>query len=248
MNRKLLSLSCVLLLSTSLSANAEEDKKNEFGIGLAVISQNAGYEIGVENNVVPALLINYGNFSLLGPEAWYSVYQEGDFKFDLTGSLRLGGYSAEDDDFFLGMEDRGLTVDLGFKLEYELGPVDIAFSMAADALGEHEGHQAAIIFGHNFSFESAVLTPFIGVEYQSDNLVDYYYGVRKEEATSSRAFYQADAATQAVAGLRGMWWSGPHHRVVFRLEYNTLDESIKDSPLVDRNHSYEFIMGYAYVF
>ena len=247
MNKKILSLSCALLLS-SLSANAQEGQKNEFGVGLAVISQNAGYEIGVESNVVPALLINYGNFSLLGPEAKYNLYRSDNLTFDFTGSLRLGGYSADDDDFFIGMKDRDLTLDLGFALEYELGPVDIGFSMAADVLGKHEGHQAGLTFGHSFKFESAMLTPFIGVEYESEELVDYYYGVRKEEATATRAFYQADAATQAVAGLKGMWWSGPHHRVIFRLEYSTLDNSIKDSPLVDSSASYEFIIGYAYVF
>jgi outer membrane protein len=248
MNKQLLSMSCAILLSTSLTAHGQEKNINEFGIGLAVISQNAGYVTGAESNVVPALIINYGNFSLLGPEARYNLYQSGDVKIELTGSLRLDSYTAEDDDFFIGMEDRKLTIDLGFNLEYDLGPVDVAFSMAADALGRHEGHQASLTFGHNFNFESARLTPFIGVEYQSDNLVDYYYGVRQDEATINRAFYQADAATQAVIGLRGMWWSGPHHRVVFRLAYNGLDDSIKDSPLVDGNHSYEFIMGYAYVF
>ena len=248
MNKKILPLSCALFLSISLAANGQDAPPNEFGIGLAVISQNAGYEVGIENNVVPALLINYGNFSLLGPEAKYNLHRSDKLTFDFTGSLRLGGYSADDDKFFIGMEDRDLTIDLGFALEYELGPVDVGFSMAADVLGKHEGHQAALTFGHNFNFDSAQLTPFIGVEYQSDELVDYYYGVRKEEATSTRDFYQADAATQALAGLRGMWWSGPHHRVIFRLEYNPLDSSIKDSPLVDNSNSYEFIMGYAYVF
>ena len=247
MNKKILAFSYGLLLS-SLSANAEEGQKNEFGIGLAVISQNAGYDIGVESNVVPAILINYGNFSLLGPEAKYNLHRSDNLTFDFTGSLRLDGYSEDDDKFFTGMKDRDLTIDLGFALEYELGPVDIGFSMAADVLGKHEGHQAALTFGHNFNFDSAQLTPFIGVEYQSEDLVDYYYGVRQEEATASRAFYQADAATQAVAGLRGMWWSGQHHRVIFRLEYSTLDNSIKDSPLVDSSASYEFIIGYAYVF
>ncbi|NMR25814.1 MULTISPECIES: MipA/OmpV family protein [Pseudoalteromonas] len=247
MNKKLLPLSYSLLL-LSFGANAQEAQQNELGIGLAVISQNAGYDIGAESNVVPALLINYGDFSLLGPEVKYNLHRGDEFTFDLTGSIRLDGYSADDDKFFTGMKDRDSTIDLGFALEYELGPVDVGFSMAADVLGKHEGYQAGLTFGHNFKFESTMLTPFIGLEYQSEELVDYYYGVRQEEVTTTRDFYQADAATQAVAGLRGMWWSGPHHRVIFRLEYSVLGSSIEDSPLVDGSNSYEFIMGYAYVF
>jgi len=235
-------------MSASAFAAEQQGKRDEFGIGIAAISQSSGYNIGSESLVVPAFLINYGDFSLLGPQAKYTLFQDNDFKLDFTGALRLDGYSADDDDFFIGLDDRDSTIDLGFSMEYELGPIDVSFSLAADALNKHDGFQSTLTFGHNFRFESAMISPFIGMEYRSKNLVDYYYGVKNHETTATRAFYQGESATQAIAGIQGLWWSGQHHRIISRLQFSSLDSSIKDSPLVDESSSYQFIMGYAYVF
>jgi len=49
-------------------------------------------------------------------------------------------------------------------------------------------------------------------------------------------------------GIRSNWFSGPHHRFVAMLQYKTFDDSIKDSPIIDADDSYNMTFGYAYVF
>jgi outer membrane protein len=220
-----------------------------WGVGLGIISEDEGYtELGSDSMAVPIFIVNYGKFYLMGPKFGYQLYGNDNYTFGLTGNYRLDGYEAEDSPYLMGMDDRDGTLDIGVEYSYDTGFGKIGIEVVADALGEHEGYQADISFSYPINFDNGQLSPYIGAEYRSDDLVNYYYGVKSTEATQIRQFYQADSAVNLVMGIRSTWFSGPHHRFVAMLQFKAFDDSIKDSPIIDADHAYNMIFGYAYVF
>lgn len=229
------------------------DKNDEpelsWGVGLGIISGDEGYTgLGSDSTAVPIFIVNYGNFYLMGPKFGYQLYGNDNYTFGLTGNYRLDGYEAEDSPSLTGMDDRDGTLDLGIEYSYDTGFGKIGVEVVADTLGTHEGYQADVSFSYPINFDNGQLSPYIGAEYRSDDLVDYYYGVKSTEVTQMRQFYQADSAVNTVMGIRSTWFSGPHHRFVAMLQLKAFDDSIKDSPIVDADYAYNMIFGYAYVF
>lgn len=226
-----------------------DEPELSWGVGLGVISEDEGYiELGSDSMAVPIFIINYGDFYLMGPKFGYQLYGNDNYTFGLTGNYRLDGYEAEDSPFLIGMDDRDGTLDLGVEYSYDTGFGKIGIEVVADSLGTHEGYQADISFSYPINFDNGQLSPYIGAEYRSDDLVNYYYGVKNTEATQIRQSYQADSAVNLVMGIRSSWFSGPHHRFVAMLQFKAFDDSIKDSPIIDADSAYNMIFGYAYVF
>jgi outer membrane protein len=226
-----------------------DEPELSWGVGLGIINGDEGYtELGSESMVVPIFLVNYGNFYLMGPKFGYQLSGNDNYTFGLTGNYRLDGYEADDSPFLMGMDDRDGTLDLGVEYSYDTGFGKIGVEVVADTLGTHEGYQADVSFSYPINFDNGQLSPYIGAEYHSADLVDYYYGVKSTEATQIRQFYKADSAVNPVMGIRSNWFSGPHHRFVAMLQITAFDDSIKDSPIIDADYAYNMVLGYAYVF
>jgi outer membrane protein len=245
----LITISFLIGAQQAYATDKYDEPELSWGVGLGVISEDEGYtELGSDSMVVPIFIINYGKFYLMGPKFGYQLYGNDNYTFGLTGNYRLDGYEAEDSPYLMGMDDRDGTLDLGVEYSYDTGFGKIGIEVVADTLGEHEGYQADISFSYPINFDNGQLSPYIGAEYRSDDLVNYYYGVKSTEATQIRQSYQADSAVNLVMGIRSTWFSGPHHRFVAMLQFKAFDDSIKDSPIIDADHAYNMILGYAYVF
>ena len=245
----LITLGFLLGAQQAYATDKYDEPELSWGVGLGMISEDEGYtEVGSDSTAVPIFIINYGKFYLMGPKFGYQLYGNNNYTFGLIGNYRLDGYEAEDSPYLKGMDDRDGTLDIGVEYSYDTGFGKIGIEVVADTLGKHEGYQADISFSYPINFDNGQLSPYIGAEYRSDDLVNYYYGVKNTEVTQIRQFYQADSAVNLVMGIRSTWFSGPHHRFVAMLQFKAFDDSIKDSPIIDADDAYNMIFGYAYVF
>lgn len=235
------------LISLLFASSAYSESK--WGIGLGSLVQDNGYvDQSTEVNILPIVYYESGNFSILGPRFGYEFADLEGFEFTFVGQLNLGGYKEEDGDIFTGMEERSGSVDLGLEIEYESDYGDFSFSYLTDATSEHEGNELSFKYSLPFIFESSMVTPYIGYVRQSEEMIDYYYGVRANEATLERPFYKGEAASGIEVGVFSLWRFGKHHNVVSDLSFVTLADEIKDSPLVDASNNVSLILGYLYVF
>jgi len=231
------------------AADKYDEPELSWGVGVGTVIQDQGYtEMDSDGIVIPILIIDYGKFYLQGPKFGYQLYDNDNYSFGFTGNYRLDGYEADDSPYLTGMDDRDGTLDLGVEFSYDTGFGKIGIEVVADTLGTHEGYQADFSFSYPINFDNGQLSPYIGAEFQSDDLVNYYYGVKSTEVTQTRQFYQADSAVNLVMGIRSTWFSGPHHRFVAMLQYKAFDDPIKDSPIIDADGGYNMIFGYAYAF
>jgi outer membrane protein len=121
--------------------------------------------------------------------------------------------------------------------------VAVRASYFHDILGVSDGSGATISISHRFPIsEKFSLSPFLGTEWQSKRLVNYYYGVRPEEATASRPEYHGRDSINLYAGVFGAYRLTSTWTAFGSVSLKRLDDGIADSPIVlDRYGVFGFV-------
>ncbi|MFC3031956.1 MipA/OmpV family protein [Pseudoalteromonas fenneropenaei] len=243
-------LSSLLAFGASFQTNAEPSKSSlQWGIGVALLAENEGYKgVGVDTQIVPAVMLKYGNFSLLGPRLNYQFGQWGDLVFSAQGKFRFDGYEAEDDEVFAAMAEREMSFDVGLEVEYDSNWGDFSLAYSKDISTTHRGYDFGVSYALPFQVKQGLVAPFVSANYMSSELVDYYYGVKLDEANLWRHAYQADSSWGWEFGIRSDWMFASHHMIKADVSYRVFGAEIKDSPLVDSSGGVNLIIGYIYVF
>ena len=227
---KVLAALILLLIST---VAAGQPPRNGWSLGVAVISSPEPY-VDAENETlfVPALSITAGRFSFRGIAAAWQLGEWGDFEAEALLRARFSGYDAEDSPFLEGMEDRRKSADLGLALAWERERFGLRLTPAVDVLGRSDGVEVALEAFVPFRFGPARLEPRVGAAWQSADLVDYYYGVRPEEARPGRPAFRGESTVNATAGL--FLFTPLSQRLLFQtfLRLERLGPEIEDSPIV----------------
>jgi outer membrane protein len=246
----------VLLISTA-QANQQEQKPEGEQAGLFL---GAGLMIqdkplkGVDAKVYPLPFYMYRGkaFSMRGLSASYEVLGDEHWSIRGLARFRTDGYDADDSSDLDGMSDRRNSLDLGAELWLENSWGNVGLDWATDALGVHDGHEArlsyVIPFRGAFGIKKLGLRPMLGLNLRSENLNNYYYGVRGKEATANRTAYKSGSSVNPYAGvaldyqLAGRWSIFS----MFRNEW--LGSEITDSPIVDQDSKISVILGLLYRF
>ena len=245
------SLSSSLLLSSAAFAqqpqNAQQPQGWMWGFGVAA-SQDVYTDF--DNRIVPIPIIGYTGEKLrvYGPFVGYQLFQQDGFTLDAQLVPVFAGYEEDDSAVFTGMEDRDFSYAAGIGLNYNTGGWVYSLSTNADILGKFDGYQASARIGKQFRIDQYMIEPSIGVNYQDSNYVDYYYGVRPEEATAFRSAYNGDGALNTeirIAVSTRQFFKG-----MTRLELGAtfFDDSISDSPLTDDDTSLNTMLVYTRFF
>ncbi|MEM9380103.1 MAG: MipA/OmpV family protein [Planctomycetota bacterium] len=215
------------------------------GAGAIVATRPYG---GGRTRVVPIPVIRYQGERLTveGPFARYRLAQWENVRFTGLLRYRFDGYESDDGDVLDGME-RDDTLDAGVRSTIRLkGGTDIRLDAVTDLLGRHEGVEIGATIGRTFRTGSLFIVPEIGVQWQSSNLADYYFGVRPEEARPGRPAYTTGSALNLEFGLTSRYLINRRTALVVVLRQRYLDESITDSPIVDENFITSFIVSLTY--
>ena len=86
------------------------------------------------------------------------------------------------------------------------------------------------------------------MKWQSDEVVDYYYGVKDKEATATRAAYKGKAAATPYIGLDGKANITKKITLTGSVLYMDQPNEITGSPLVDDGHDVVVNAGLTYWF
>ncbi|WP_192507368.1 MipA/OmpV family protein [Pseudoalteromonas aurantia] len=241
-------MTCLLACSTYVHANTPSSELT-WSLGIATISQDQGYvDVGNETNLIPIVGLQYGNFSLLGPRASYQFFANQTLEISAVANLRFDGYEQADSDIFKGMEDRDMSFDAGVEAEIDTQFGEFGVEFTHDISSTHKGYQLSASYGVPFMLNNGRIMPYIGANYQSDDLVDYYFGVMQNETISTRQFYQPGATTSFEIGVNSTWMFNKKHMIKADISYLSYGSDIKDSPLIDKSGSAQILVGYAYVF
>ena len=176
------------------------------------------------------------------------LFSDSNMTFDIIGKLRLDGYDADKSDYFDGMHNRNMTVDVGgeFGISGDWG--NLYARILTDALGQHDGQEYRLTYAKPFKFEKAKISPSAGVALLSSNLADYYYGVRDDEARTGRPAYNPGASVNWFVGLDAIYQLNNDWTLLTTITYYWLDSDIRNSPIVNKDYTISILAGAMYRF
>ena len=143
---------------------------------------------------------------------------------------------------------RSFAVDGGLEIIYADVWGDLQFQALSDISLTHKGVELWASYAYSWNYGNWTLTPSIGFNWKSSNLLDYYYGVRNREANELRPAYQADSGFNRFARLSVSYHVSDHWGIIGVAEYETLSRSIRRSPIVNKDSIETLFIGIMYLF
>lgn len=233
---------------------ASPQSASRWGLGIGFASQQQPYAGADRKNTVLPLLY-YENrwlrFAGAGAEIKLLNYSLAPQQ-ELSGGLRLkydgSGYEASDSPRLSGMQERKGGFWGGAGVTWRNPVADVSAEWVADLSGHSKGNKLQLQAERRFGFGRVGLTPRVQAQWLDKKYVDYYYGVRADEARADRAAYRGESAMAVEAGVRVDYALAAQHSVFLDLSATALPSKIKDSPLVDRSSLSRVAIGYLYRF
>jgi outer membrane scaffolding protein for murein synthesis (MipA/OmpV family) len=170
------------------------------------------------------------------------------FKLDLLARYRFDRIEDNDDPFYEGIEERRQSVDTGISFTWKSSWGELSATAVHDALDRHEGAEADISYRYPWRINKWLVTPFVSFIYQDSTLTNYYYGVSPEEARPGRPEYETTSAQFVRFGLRTTYYVNKRMILFANASYETIDDTVADSPLVGRDSLTAAYLGLAYLF
>ncbi|MGB1311958.1 MAG: MipA/OmpV family protein [Leucothrix sp.] len=257
---KTLMLSAAIGLSL-MSANTQADEQpNRFGIGLFADNSLSIYDGHADDNELKmsgGINFQYRgeNFNLDENTASYKFFDNDKYNIEIIGAFEDRGYQASESKKLLGMDNRSNSVGLGGRLSTKTNLGTVSLAATGDVSNKHKGKEVDLkvsqgLFRKGPKGEPRSLSVELqaGVKWQSDDVVDYYYGVKSSEATATRAAYSGQDAITPYVGVTAR--TNLMERVTFDVGmiYKHYPDEISKSPIVDKDHDLELKTGLTYWF
>lgn len=162
-------------------------------------------------------------------------------------SIQTLGYGSGESPALARMNRRDWTVQAGATIGGHIGGFRIDAVAQTDILGEHSGQEYTFKIAKAFEKENFYLVPQFDVLYQSDDLVNHYFGVTSSEALPGRPAYQPGAAVTYSASLEWGWRWHRHWYVFANANIERVPTEIRNSPVVeDNDYAWGLTLGVGY--
>jgi len=231
------------------AAPATDPQASTWALGLAGGVEQSPYRgYGNKTRALPWLMYNGSRFRFAGTTADLKLGALGPVWFDLRVKYADDGYKAGDAPILNGMEERKGGFWAGAHMMWRNPYADLSLEWLTDASRHSSGQTAKLLAEHRFNSGRFTFVPYLGANWMSSNYVDYYFGVRQNEAAAQRAAYHGGATTNLVGGLRTDVSLTQSQSLLLDLRVTRFGSGITDSPLVDRSSAAAVRVGYLYRF
>lgn len=229
-----LALALALTLATPTLAG-EAPKEAGWSLGLATVVRQEPYRgYDTDFSVFPLIARRGGGdrFYVRGPGLGVWAYSTPSWRLGFRAEARLDGYEADDSDFLTGMAERKATLEAGVDVDLlDLAIGEVGFSAGTDVLSRHEGYELEARW--QLPQDWLGFSPQLALRYQSEDLLDYYYGVSAAEARAGRPAYRADDGVAVALSLQRLQPLSQRWSLLMNAEIERLPDSAADSPIVD---------------
>lgn len=234
---------------TLVPAHADTSKDSQWGLGATVGFDRKPYrDVDDKAQVLPLILYENRWVRVVGPTLDLKLLTREDVSVGLRLRYSGEGYEADDSPYLRGMAERKASFWLGGTASWRTGWATLSAEVLGDASRESKGKRASLGIERSFNSGDFEFTPRLAVHRVDGKYVDYYYGVRADEATAVRPSHAGSASTNVEAGLRIGYSLAPRHRLSLDLSTTRLGSGIKDSPLVERSRQDGARVSYLYLF
>ncbi|MET0007222.1 MAG: MipA/OmpV family protein [Candidatus Thiodiazotropha sp. 6PLUC9] len=223
-------------------------------VGLVTAVNSTYYtDLDEEYYLLPLVIAEYDRFYLQGIHGGYRFFQDDEGQ-SLALEIRrtFDGYSSDDiddSDTLAGMAERDQAWEAG--LAYEVGMVggQAKAKLMQDISDTHNGFSARFEYERPFwTGDAHMFSWYAGSEYWNSKKSDYYFGVKPEEATSTRSVYTADGNYSFFLGSNLIKRINNSVTVLASVEYIRATDAVNDSPLTNREDQWSSYIGIFYQF
>jgi outer membrane scaffolding protein for murein synthesis (MipA/OmpV family) len=206
-------------------------------------------DANAELDLVPLYLYEGKWLFAHGTSAGAHFYRDKRFSFDGLVRYRFLNLDRDDDDSLEGLREREQTLDGGFAFSFrgkKWGSVQAAW--VADLLDRHSGQETELTYRYRFDRGRWVFSPWVSLEWWSNDLADYYFGVAPGEATPERPVYDPGGAFNLGYGVNTLYKWSETIEIFANVGFREWDNDIVDSPLASEAISTAVFVGSTYTF
>ena len=229
------------LVASETSTLTKEQDEDQSGVGIVVNgSYNwRGFFIDLFGESQTPLVIGY------------NAYNSSNWSLDLLLTPTGNGVSEEEDDRFIGLDERRYSTMFGGRATGYLAGNTIQLSVHHDISEKSHGTFVSALIGRNWQYRNWNVHGMAGVNYLDANFVDYYLGVSAEEvARTNFSEYtgKSEVGFTAEVGVTYPVSEDWVFRTTARYGRDIGDDS--SSPLLfeDRKDAMSFVTSLSYVF
>lgn len=117
-----------------------------------------------------------------------------------------------------------------------------------DLFDVHNGMEGQIKWNYHWSHQELSLDFAAFLDWKSQEIVDYYYGVRPSESAYWSLNYQAESGWNSGVEFTARYHMTPEWELLMTARYTRFADTIADSPLLDEDDGYAYLIGAAYRF
>ena len=232
------------------TSGTPSENQFEFSLGAGLIISPRPY-VGSRARVfpIPALELQYKRWFIQGIRGGYSFIESDKLTANLFAQMRFRGLEPENSPYLEGMDPRKKSMDSGIEFIYSGRPVGFRATALTDTLGRSKGQEISLMGTSGIPMGDRGIILFgIGPRWLSHSRVDYYYGIRENEATPTRLFYVGPSTWNLDINVTGIVNLNSKWRFLAILNREGFGSGIKDSPIVEKTSAYAFITSLSYKF
>jgi outer membrane protein len=223
----------------------------EFTLGAGVYSSKPAYT-DFKDTYGPLPIINYQgegwSVGALGASIDLLSNENSPLALSVVLASNGDGFDDGDSKVFSGMKERDNSVDLGLAIDYKLKMGSIGVSLMGDVSSTHKGYVFDINYSNDIALLGGFFEPSVGIEMQSSNYTDYYYGVRNSEVTAIRKAYIVDYAKNPYIEYSYIYPINENFKLLHGANITKLDRVIKNSSIVNRSNAWSTFIGISYTY
>lgn len=226
------------------------DPQPRWTLGLLALDRDAPYrQLDEDLLVVPLVRFEGERFYLRGLRGGVVFARSGGFSFGGFVQARGDGYDASDSPYLTGMADREFSMDAGLAGSWRVAGVgQFEASLATDMLDRSGGQEAEVSWTGLVPAAGWQILPTVSLRWQSQDMVDYYYGVRTGEARVDRPAYAPGSGLFPSVAILATRPLGERWQLFARAGHTWLPSEATNSPLVDQDGRTTVMLGLGYRF
>jgi outer membrane protein len=248
----LLALLAGMGLSGAVAAQSADGHPSGWSLGVGAAWAPSPYR-SYDNKALPLPLVSYEgkSFYFRGASAGYKLLSTRNDELSILVSPFTNRFRHQDTDDArlrqLSNRDISGMAGVAWKHTAEWGVI------STSAQKEFTGHGGGTLLDAGYSYPlpkgALTLVPTVGVSRSNSALNDYYYGVSGREALrSGLSAYHAGGGTAPYVNLMAIYHLSPSWVTSGGMRYTMLPDAVKDSPMVNAEHTRSFFVSLSHVF
>lgn len=143
------------------------------------------------------------------------------------------------------LEKKRWALDAGLEYQYFANDFVMRIDWLHDITGVYNSDRASIELETEFLLGQWLINPLIGVQYRSQQLNQYYYGI--DPLLELGQFYAPSHSLSPYAKIQLTWPLSPDKAVFVRASFDDYSQ-VSDSPLFKDDHALSLFLGLKYIF